>query len=117
MRKIEEKMIKAVLHKKSWSSGNTQVSSNDDKSTVWLHGHKIVTINWPEMSIEANDCGWATRTTKSRLNAILKKLSGVRLYQKRGTWLVSYTDSDIEQPWDGSMTFSASFRHLRGAPC
>ena len=46
MRKIETQMNQAVANNKSWQSGNTSVSFNEEtgESIVRLHGNKIAVI-------------------------------------------------------------------------
>ena len=68
MRKIETQMIAAVHGNKNWSSGNTQVVTNDGVSTVYLHGNKIALID--DNTVTIFDGGWQSNTTKSRLNAL-----------------------------------------------
>ena len=45
MRKIEQQMCAAISGNKNWSSGNTQVVTNDGVSTVYLHGNKIAIVD------------------------------------------------------------------------
>ena len=45
MRKIEQQMCAAIKADKNWSSGNTQVVTNDGVSTVYLHGNKIAMVD------------------------------------------------------------------------
>jgi hypothetical protein len=67
MRKIEQQMCAAIKADKNWSSGNTQVVTNDGVSTVYLHGNKIAMVD--DTSLTIFDGGWQSNTTKSRLNA------------------------------------------------
>ena len=41
MRKIETQMNEAIATDKNWSSGNTQVTTANGISFVYLHGNKI----------------------------------------------------------------------------
>ena len=68
MRKIEQQMNAAIKADKNWSSGNTQVVTNDGVSTVYLHGNKIAMVD--DTSLTIFDGGWQSNTAKSRLNAI-----------------------------------------------
>ena len=88
MRKIETQMIAAVHGNKNWSSGNTQVVTNDGVSTVYLHGNKIAMIDDNSMTIF--DGGWQSATTKSRLNAICQEFGvpGEGIFQKDCQWSV-----------------------------
>ena len=51
MRKIESQMCAAVQSNKNWSSGNTQVITEDNISKVYLHGNHIATIDEDSMTI------------------------------------------------------------------
>lgn len=69
MRKIEEKMLQAVAMRRDWSSGNTSVMVNYNGDVlVRLHGNLICRITKSKRVFSS--CGWATNTTRSRLNAL-----------------------------------------------
>ena len=88
MRKIEQQMNNAIKGNKNWSSGNTQVVTNDGVSTVYLHGNKIAMIDDTTMTIF--DGGWQSNTTKSRLNALCSEfcIAGEGVFQKNFLWYV-----------------------------
>ena len=88
MRKIESQMNAAIKADKNWSSGNTQVVTNDGVSTVYLHGNKIAMVDDTTMTIF--DGGWQSNTTKSRLNAILSEHGdcGDKVFAKNFDWFV-----------------------------
>ena len=88
MRKIESQMCQAIHNNENWSSGNTQVVTNDGVSTVYLHGNKIALIDDTSMTIF--DGGWQSHTTKSRLNALCQEfcITGERVFQKDFQWYV-----------------------------
>ena len=88
MRKIESQMIAAIHGNKNWSSGNTQVVTNDGVSTVYLHGNKIALVDDNSMTIF--DGGWQSITTKSRLNALCSEfcIAGECVFQKDFLWYV-----------------------------
>jgi hypothetical protein len=73
MRKIEEKIIAAINAEKTCTIGNTKVFTAGGIISVYLHGHMIaqrrghVGGQW-EISL----AGWNTRTTRSRLSAIIR---------------------------------------------
>ena len=91
MRKIEEKMNDAILSKKDVQLRNTEVKTVGDVSTVYLFGHKIAEIC--ETSLTLWDGGSRTKTTKSRLNAILDKHgNGEKIIQKAGIWYIMISD-------------------------
>ena len=88
MRKIETQMNAAIKADKNWSSGNTQVVTNDGVSTVYLHGNKIAMIDDTSMTIF--DGGYQSVTTKSRLNALCDEfcIAGEGVFQKDFLWYV-----------------------------
>ena len=88
MRKIETQMIQAIQNNKTWSSGNTQVITEDNISKVYLHGNHIATVTDDNMTIF--DGGWQSNTTKSRLNALCNEfcMTGEGVFQKNYKWFV-----------------------------
>jgi len=95
MRKIELQMIAAIKDSKDLKVANTEVISCTNVSDVYLHGHLIARIG--ETWIELFDGGWQTKTTKSRLNAILSAfgMDGECVFQKNFQWFVNYNGSPI----------------------
>ena len=94
MRKIEEKMINAILSSRewnhiptSWTSGNTEVRTSTSGKyrgiEVLLHNNIIARMSYGEgdngtgWTMSLTNCGWATRTTHSRLNAIIEGITGL----------------------------------------
>ena len=115
MRQIEKQMNFALSNKGNWSKSNTTVEYNDSTncSTVFLHGHRIATYDHELKAIKLSSCGWATVTTKSRLNAILQEVKpGCGIFQKQFDWFVSYCD-DVKDFWDGMILVDAN--HLEVA--
>lgn len=93
MRKIEERMIDAVLKGKNWKENNTQVCVNAAGGrSVYLHGNRI---GWYNVGADGNHtlhvsfCGWHTRTTLSRVNALCGALKGCRPFSIRSGQLQS----------------------------
>jgi len=89
MRVIEEEMLKAVRSNKNFSCGNTSVVVENNIVSVFLHGHRIYGKNTKTGKEFFSDCGYKTKTTKSRLNAL-----GAGVYQKDFSW---YTQEG--EPW------------------
>ena len=83
-------MNDAILNRKDWKSGNTEVSYSPQReaSYVMLHGNHIATVG--ETFVEVYSCGYKTATTKSRLNAILSEhgIEGEYIYQKDFNWYI-----------------------------
>jgi hypothetical protein len=67
MNKIEKKMLEALKDSVNFSSPNTTVSCGD----VFLFGNHIAKVSDGKAN-EINFQGWVTRTTSSRLNALLQ---------------------------------------------
>lgn len=94
MRKIESQMIEAVRDCLNWQSANTSVQTNlDGVSQVFLHGNLIAEVSSDESndhfySVQLFDGGHQTKTTKSRLNALLSAfgLPGQRVFAKNFDW-------------------------------
>lgn len=87
MRKIEEKLVRAVRDWKSFHLDNTDFRIvSHRKGEIYLHNNciaKVVKHPWPicgKTYIYINEislCGWNTPTTRSRLRAL-----GVNIRQK-----------------------------------
>lgn len=111
MRKIETLMNKAIIDCKNWKLANTEVTFDQESghSRVYLHGNHIATLG--ETFVTVTDAGYQTRTTKSRLNAIIRThcFKGESIYQKRGEWFVrkqTVDGNDFENiPFYGTYTF------------
>lgn len=117
MRKIEQQMIKAILHKQTKGLGNTVINSyqrdqfnngdNPNHTDVTLHGNLIASIDWPAMRIQVSHCGWKTVTTKSRLNALLRRFCAVSVYQEKGVWYYSGKNFNFKEKnkWNDDCNF------------
>ena len=95
MRKLEKQMNFALSNKADWAGSNTQVTYNDSTncSQIYLHGHHIATFCHETRAVKINSCGYTSRTTKSRLNALLEEVKcGCRIFQKNWDWFVKYND-------------------------
>ena len=89
MRKIESQMNAAIHANECWKSGNTEVVTNDNVSTVYLHGNKIAMVD--DTSLTVFDGGWQSNTTKSRLNALINEFcNGFTdgIFQKDFQWFI-----------------------------
>jgi len=87
MRVIESKMLNAVKSCKCMRCGNTEVCSDDNYSSVWLHNNKIAEIH--NDCVVVMDAGWQTVTTKSRINAILRAYNLPCVYSKKYQWYIN----------------------------
>ena len=101
MRKIEQQMISAIKNNIDWKCDNTEVINIEGVSFVYLHGSQIATID--DDSLTLFDGGYQTKTTKSRLNAILSEFGytcGTKreyVFQKQFEWFVNFVDTKTEQ--------------------
>jgi len=102
MRIIEQEMLEAIGDTRGWEKDNTKVSvavGNSVLTTcVSLHGNQIAAIRQEPNSLELriSDCGWQTRTTKSRLNCILSYFNLTGIHQSKGEWFRG------DAPFEGS---------------
>ncbi len=100
MRLIEKQMNDAILNSKDWHKDNTQVINIEGVSFVYLFGNLIATI--ADTWLEIFDGGVQSKTTKSRLNAILQSHgNGEYVYQKNFNWFVSTSNGNV--PFYGSI--------------
>ena len=83
MRKIEEKMVNAIMNGKNFRQANTEVKVFDKHTNVLLHGNLIAQIDTTKNPyiMKVDHCGWDSVTTKSRLNAL-----GCRIIQHNWHW-------------------------------
>ena len=96
MRKIEEQMVAAIENNQDWQSGNTSVHFNaeENASIVRLHGHKIAVVGDDYLTLFDGD--HQTKTTKSRLNAVLGEFGytcGTKreyIFQKQYEWFLNF---------------------------
>ena len=101
MRKIEQQMIAAIKGNTDWKCDNTEVINIEGVSFVYLHGNQIATID--DDSLTLFDGGYQSKTTKSRLNAILSEFGytcGTKreyVFQKQFEWFVNFVDTKTEQ--------------------
>lgn len=77
MRKITQAIIEAIRSKEKLSQSNTiiQYSLTHEMSIVYLHGHEIAKIYHDRNEVHINFCGYATNTTRDRINAILEAMN------------------------------------------
>ena len=96
MRKIEQQMIAAIHNNQDWQSANTSVhyDPSSGASRVYLHGNKIAEVGDNYLTLFDGD--HQTKTTKSRLNAILGEFGytcGTKreyVFQKQFEWFINY---------------------------
>ena len=91
MRKITSEAVDKFLSKTPFRKSNMSVEESYGVYKLKLHGNTIATID--ELGVlSVSNAGWATNTTKERLNGI----PGVRVNQKNWTWFLNGVE------WDGN---------------
>lgn len=109
MRKVDLEMIRAIREFRPFSKGNRLVKfvyneeTNETIPEVYFHGHRIACFVSQTMQI--NNCGYYTATTKSILSTLLWEFCRAHLYQKNFDWFVSQEDS-IREYIGGDMLVS-----------
>lgn len=97
MRTITKQSVNAFLSGQKFSTSNTTVTVEEAfagvNEIVKLHlfGNVIATKIKESNLLLITNCGWKTKTTKERLNA----LPNVNITQKAGTWYLN------GEEWDG----------------
>lgn len=105
MRKIEREMIQAIIDRKqSWTLANTRVECTAASCQVYLHGHHIASYWFNSMELLISDKGWKTRTTKSRLNALIKFVYGgtASVTQRQFNWFIKLPNQPAKE-WFGDL--------------
>ena len=106
MRKIEREMIQAIIDRTHFSKANTKVAvhvpmgvNSRAEMRIYLHDNHIASYT-EDGQLYINHQGWRTRTTKSRLNALISFVQGglSGIYQKNFEWYmkrVSNSDGSV----------------------
>ena len=104
MRQIEKNMNNAIWSKKNWAGSNTTVITEDNISTVMLHGNHIATYYHDTKELTLFDGGWQSNTTKSRLNALCAEFAmGFNVFQKNFNWFISDFSGTAKEFFDGAI--------------
>jgi hypothetical protein len=94
MKKLTQQSVAAFMSAKKFKKGNMQVEVLANVSVLKLHNNPIAyKYNDPERTISIQNCGWFSRITKERLNAI----PGVSVNQKNFYWYLN------GEQWDGRL--------------
>lgn len=86
MKKIDAATGNSFWNYASFARSNTVVAQDINTMKVFLHGHAIVTLNGAGQ-LTLDKCGWQTVTTKTRMNAVLKRI-GATVYQEKFAWYI-----------------------------
>lgn len=74
MRKIDKALYDAIRDQKEFNKSNTFMIKNHRSYEVYLHHNMIASFTTDKSKISLTDAGWATQTTRRRLQAILNAL-------------------------------------------
>ena len=91
MNGIEEKIVSRFV--RGWDGKLANTESHDN--TLYLHGNAIAWRNDETGEVWITNAGWHTKTTQSRLNAVLQSL-GVegRVFTKKGRQYLERQEDD-----------------------
>lgn len=85
--KTSKRIAYALHHGEILTLSNTRT----DGESVWLFDNRIAHLS--EGVLEISSCGWRTKTTKDRLNAILEEFGqDSYIYQVDYTWYIQYPE-------------------------
>ena len=76
-------MIAAIHGNKNWSSGNTQVVTNDGVSTVYLHGNKIAMIDDNSMYDFSTVVGNLSPQNPALMHSALSSVLLAKVYSRK----------------------------------
>ena len=94
MRTLTQKAVQAFMNAESFKSQNTTVEVLPNVTILKLFGNAIAyRYNDPERTLSITNCGWESKTTKERLNAI----PGVNIQQKKSVWYLNGKE------WNGNL--------------
>lgn len=94
MRKITEEAVEAFNNGIEYNNSNTKVEVLPNVTILKLYDNAIAyRYNDPKRTLSITDCGYPTKITKERLNAI----DGVNIEQKKGVWYLNGKE------WDGGL--------------
>lgn len=77
--KISAEAAKAFYNGRTFRRTNTEVTTYNDESSLYLHGNRIAWTSNGRQVLNISQRGWDTATTNDRLRAL-----GVSVYHKRG---------------------------------
>ena len=92
-------MMEAISKGKDYKKDNTSVCSHPDDNTFRVYLHENMIVEKQDDDLWLDDCDYQTKTTKSRLNAILSLYNLPTIYQKNKQWYIE------NEEWTGSKTF------------
>ena len=95
--KTSTKAAALFFCRKTGTVGNTKVINHGEVTELRLFGKLIAEHVNESGQVFISNAGWATRTTKERLNAVLEYLGQTGIYQAQHIW---YWRGHTEFPLD-----------------
>lgn len=88
MRIIDKQMLGAIMRSENFKLNNTRVHREPNGIIkVYLHDNLIAVLDSLDNTIIFDNCGYHTKTTCARLNAIAYHFLGVHVQIKKGVML------------------------------
>ena len=84
--KTSTKAAALFFCRKTGTVGNTKVINHGEVTYMRLHGNLIAEHVNESGQVYISNAGWATPTTKARLNAVLEYLGQTGIYQAQNIW-------------------------------
>jgi hypothetical protein len=84
--KTSTKAAALFFCRKTGTVGNTKVINHGEVTELRLHGNLIAEHVNESGQVYISNAGWATPTTKARLNAVLEYLGQTGIYQAQNIW-------------------------------
>ena len=106
MRQIEKRMLTAIRERKNFHCDNTTVKIDGDNWTVTLYKTDIAKRIGKNIILQAG--GFHTRTTQSRLNAILSHFGKGGIWTEKGEWFWTYSGYGETVKFYDGMQFEVS---------
>ena len=103
MRAVDEIISNAFLNSEPKLVGATEVAVVDGESALSLHGN-IIALKGADSVIQFNNKGYETNVTKSRLNAILSKISTAKIQQIQNEWYMVQDGVKVPFPYNEWVT-------------
>lgn len=100
MRQVTKQIVIAFLKGKTKKVGNTYTNGE----AIWLHRNKIAEKRGGELWI--SNAGWASNTTKERLNGLLATTSNAYITQRNFQWYLN--GHAWNGQWVNPVTFGAT---------
>jgi len=104
MSKIQANINQAIMSRSSKKFGTTNVNSTENLTTVSFYEEPIAFVDWNLRSIIIDHHGTKSKTTKSRLNAIVKNfMPDVKIKQEGAKWWVLNTPAGHQELTDDGL--------------